>query len=1240
MWVNPSGTDETDVQMIGYAGTDGTSPYFADIDNEMDSVALDAGGKTTAAYDKTVNLMLWHGSDAISLTTLSYKVNGGTSYTTEQTVGNIKVTPNASAKTLRVRVASAAALSLTNDIEITIAGTGSGNKTLHFVLNGVKPGANGEPATIFRLVPSVSSVVKKKNGTYSVDNVSCTCQKVTGSAVADATDGTFLYSIDGGTEQSYTAGTDIAVTRFTKSVKFIYKKDSTVVDRETILMVADGTDGADGRAVISASEHYKVSNNDGSVGHQEAKPIADGQENASLEWGTDPNAAIASWGENARYLWNYEKTGYSSGTTPVRTTPRIIAIWTEDGANGKGIDHITNYYKASAKTGIGTDVESYPTTDAEWAAWDDNPVAPTSQNPYLWNFEVIYWVDPTNTTHTTPHVIGHYGQDAEIVTVYQEAESTPAKPTGSTIPPTGWSLTEPRVGYNATEKMDELRLVNTDTDVHTLSRKYIVINNTSAKVKMGIKLVLGGMVYSNSEGVAVYDGNTKVAEQAGRTGTKDNVSIEIAANAKKVYEVRLTRAGSYSAHTIYGCFAFTGGGMNISPIYVWQSHAVFHGTTLSDDGWSDPVTYTAKNGDNPDTEKEEFVYIRSKQCDVYPTTDSNSLDINRKYPSEDEYLPWVGNYGSGNPNQFERNYWSDDPSGINNTWPYEFQAHRVKTNGVWGAFGDIKIYQSLGEQGPSGDNAYVVVPENLIINQNLDGSMPTTDDILFKVKSGGNEWNGTVNTTPAPTATDYLPKLPSGVTATETHSTASVVSGKLRINIGHYSYTYQGKTVTSYYDHVDFALSVTANGVTVSHIFHVYINLFGSFRTTIEGDIEESIATKKFYFKDSNGNIVAHETIGDYIRSSTENTSILTKKVDNGKNLLTGVLTGAAWKSAATVSGTLKDVTMDGYVIMRAEGDSYIVSPNISLTSGTKYTLSFRFQTSGSFYIYIKGSSTNISHTASAGSYCSYTFQAPASENVRIYIGLASLYYPQLEIGDTATDFDANTTEVSSRISQTAESIDFKITNKLGETGINIDGNNRKITAKSNTFEICNSAGTTTFSVDSNGNIVGVGDAKFNGKINATGGNITGELVIGGTSQTNTIKINPSAPSIEGYNGTNRTFSLQAYESYIDPDGKQRYGASLFFNNTSLSNGALYVRDNNDGNTRSVSINVDQLIGTQHPEITFRNTNAQVFKIRLTSKGFTMGPYTGGGVSGSWATESDVSTGYLYKDSQGYLRVK
>jgi len=42
------------------------------------------------------------------------------------------------------------------------------------VLNGVRAGANGDPAVIYSLVPSVSNVIKKKDGSYSVNNISCT----------------------------------------------------------------------------------------------------------------------------------------------------------------------------------------------------------------------------------------------------------------------------------------------------------------------------------------------------------------------------------------------------------------------------------------------------------------------------------------------------------------------------------------------------------------------------------------------------------------------------------------------------------------------------------------------------------------------------------------------------------------------------------------------------------------------------------------------------------------------------------------------------------------------------------------------------------------------------------------------------------------------------------------------------------------------------------------------------------
>lgn len=211
---------------------DGTSPYFADIDNEMDSVVCDKDGKTTAAYDAYINVHVWHGSTEETLTTL-----------TTNSITGFTITPDASNKRIRVQVASGTQIAPVNTINITAASADSGNKSLHFVLNGVRAGANGEPAVIYALVPSVSSVVKKKDGSYSVSGVSCTRQKNVGGTITNnTTDGTITCRIDGGNEMSYTNNDEIPVSSFTKSVQFIFKVGGVTVDTETILMIADGED--------------------------------------------------------------------------------------------------------------------------------------------------------------------------------------------------------------------------------------------------------------------------------------------------------------------------------------------------------------------------------------------------------------------------------------------------------------------------------------------------------------------------------------------------------------------------------------------------------------------------------------------------------------------------------------------------------------------------------------------------------------------------------------------------------------------------------------------------------------------------------------------------------------------------------------------------------------------------------------------------------------------------------------
>jgi hypothetical protein len=72
------------------------------------------------------------------------------------------------------------------------------------------------------------------------------------------------------------------------------------------------------------------------------------------------------------------------------TDPVIIGRYGQNGgtgAAGKGISSIDEYYQATNST-------SNPGSNG----WQKNTlVKPTSSNPYLWNYQVINYVNPTST---------------------------------------------------------------------------------------------------------------------------------------------------------------------------------------------------------------------------------------------------------------------------------------------------------------------------------------------------------------------------------------------------------------------------------------------------------------------------------------------------------------------------------------------------------------------------------------------------------------------------------------------------------------------------------------------------------------------------------------------------------------------------------------------------------------------------------------------------------------------------
>lgn len=108
-----------------------------------------------------------------------------------------------------------------------------------------------------------------------------------------------------------------------------------------------------------------------------------------------------------KYLWNYEEVIYSIGSSEV-SEPVIIGFYGQ-GANGKGIDNIVNYYQVTQKLIV---------PDLNSSTWVDAPPLLSSTDKYLWNYEAIVYTDNT-VVNTEPALIGVYGDSGADAIVFE-----------------------------------------------------------------------------------------------------------------------------------------------------------------------------------------------------------------------------------------------------------------------------------------------------------------------------------------------------------------------------------------------------------------------------------------------------------------------------------------------------------------------------------------------------------------------------------------------------------------------------------------------------------------------------------------------------------------------------------------------------------------------------------------------------------------------------------------------------
>lgn len=226
-------------------GKDGQNAVYADISNEMDNVALSSDGKTTKAWELTTTVAVWNGQTKVPLKSISISQVGGVTTSYNLTTGIITF-----------NIAKDVTIAEHNELNIVVTAHINGIdvvRTLTFTLAGVKAGVNGEDAVLYDIVVSASHIVKQKDGSYSIANISAYRNKTIGSTTQKTTEGTLKYSIDGGTETAVGNDETIVSSKIGKKIQFVfYNANGVVVDKESVPVVEDGKDGKDGINAIYA----------------------------------------------------------------------------------------------------------------------------------------------------------------------------------------------------------------------------------------------------------------------------------------------------------------------------------------------------------------------------------------------------------------------------------------------------------------------------------------------------------------------------------------------------------------------------------------------------------------------------------------------------------------------------------------------------------------------------------------------------------------------------------------------------------------------------------------------------------------------------------------------------------------------------------------------------------------------------------------------------------------------------
>lgn len=746
-----------------------------------------------------------------------------------------------------------------------------------------------------------------------------------------------------------------------------------------------------------------------------------------------------------------------------------------DGAPGNGIQSVTRTYAISAQSTTASDTTA-PVINGSWSG---SSPAVTETYPYLWAKEVVTYTKSSATTkYYCIGARGDNGVDAQDVEWAYVLTTENVAPTIVAESGTGYLSDD----YLPLAKVSSGRIKgategNANASVRCTDDPQGV--NDIWKYEWEIKREKGNADSNGHRTWEAYSGAMTLHNSQPLSITSANVRYAISDSGTA------TPADSVFDNERTGFDDFSDIPLN-SDKYIWQATKVNYSTGSSEltgkiclgpttDFLSGTEVYAVSTSNtNPPDESEgnwkttyektkgsylwtatrvqytngAYGYL-NKKCVGYWGTDGKSIT------KQSETLTYAVTAASDDHPAENSNDWKNTKSAAITAYNTahsisgsDWQQDTVmwtKTDILWSDYTHTILYtaERNPNDGVPGDDGWMVQanPANVILTQNLVTTNNfTTAAVSFTAKKGS---------TPA-TITSINVHTSSTFNVTTSGVTAIVTSPK--------------PNGDSYYTEGSFTVDVNVtdpdNGDTVTFTITVpcYANLLGTWKQSIEDGVETSIAEKLSYgiFDDEVHTI---EQTGEYIRGWAENTSVITKKVNDGKNLLS-VLSG--WESN---EGVTSSIGYDSANCGVKDDYSDLYSPAVYVEDGKAYCFSLYMTAamaqSGNFYLCYGSSYQHLSDLYNDGAYYTITFQQKVGDSITIgntvynryyyvfrggglladsyvcinYAASDYLYYPMIEQNDTPTPFDMGSMEMSSIIKQTADGISLRVSDNERNIG-------------------------------------------------------------------------------------------------------------------------------------------------------------------------------------------------------------